>query len=76
MSDGPSFKPDLVIGHLPERLHASVGKALRDAWNLDSADRAKRVFERLAGSLERDHPGLIRAMAPETRPPELHHHLV
>ena len=46
-----------IIGHLPERLHASVGKALRDAWNLDSADRAARVLERLAGSLERDHPG-------------------
>ena len=46
-----------VLGHLPERLHASVGKALRDAWDLDSADRAARVLERLAGSLERDHPG-------------------
>ena len=46
-----------VIGHLPERLHASVGKALRDAWNLDSADRAARVLKRLAGSLEHDHPG-------------------
>ena len=46
-----------VMGHLPERLHASVGKALRDAWELDSADRAARVLERLAGSLERDHPG-------------------
>ena len=46
-----------VIGHLPERLHASVGKALRDAWGLDSADRAARVLKRLAGSLERDHPG-------------------
>ena len=45
------------MGHLPERLHASVGKALRDAWELDSADRAARVLERLAGSLERDHPG-------------------
>ena len=43
-----------VIGHLPERLHASVGKALRDAWNLDSADRAAQVLARLAGSLERD----------------------
>ena len=32
------------------------GKALRDAWNLDSADRAARVLARLAGSLERDHP--------------------
>ncbi len=46
-----------VLGHLPERLHASVGKALRDAWDLDSADRAGRVLTRLAGSLERDHPG-------------------
>ena len=44
-----------VTGHLPERLHASVGKALRDAWDLDSADRAAWVLERLAGSLERDH---------------------
>ena len=46
-----------VLGHLLERLHASVSKALRDAWDLDSADRAARVLERLAGSLERDHPG-------------------
>ncbi len=29
---------------------------MRDAWNLDSADRAARVLARLAGSLERDHP--------------------
>ena len=46
-----------MLGHLPERLHASVGKALRDAWDLESADRAARVLKRLAGSLERDHPG-------------------
>ena len=46
-----------VLGHLPERLHSSVGKALRDAWDLESADRAARVLKRLAGSLERDHPG-------------------
>ena len=38
-----------VLGHLPERLHASIAKALRDAWDLDSADRAARVLERLAG---------------------------
>ena len=35
----------------------SVGKALRDAWDLESAHRAARVLKRLAGSLERDHPG-------------------
>ena len=64
-----------VIGHLPERLHASVGKALRDAWNLDSADRAARVLERLAGSLERDaprrgggHPGGTRGDADRAAP--------
>ena len=45
-----------VLGHLPGRLHESVGKALRDAWGLDSADRATRVLKRLAGSLEGDHP--------------------
>ena len=53
----PSTQAAHVLGHLPERLHASVGKALRDAWDLDSADRAARVLARLAGSLERDHPG-------------------
>ena len=46
-----------VLGHLPERLHASVSKALRDGWDLGSADRAARVLERLARSLEGDHPG-------------------
>ena len=49
-----------VLGHLPERLHASVGKALRDAWDLESADRAARVLKQLAGSLERDHPARRR----------------
>ena len=57
-----------VLGHLRERLHASVGKALRDAWDLDSADRAARMLNRLAGSLERDHPGAA-ASIPE-RPEE------
>ena len=56
-----------VLGHLPERLHASVGKALRDAWDLDSADRAARVLARLAGSLERDHPGRRRPSARASR---------
>ena len=46
-----------VLGHLPERLHASVGQALRTAWGLQSAKRAKRALERLAGSLEEEYPG-------------------
>ena len=31
----------------------SVGKALRGAWDPESADRAARVLKRLVGSLER-----------------------
>ena len=46
-----------VLGHLPERLHASVGRALRTAWDLHSEATAKRALERLARSLEDEHPG-------------------
>ena len=59
-----------VLGHLPERLHASVSKALRNAWNLVSADRAAPVLERLARSLERHHPGAAASIreGPEETP--------
>ena len=40
-----------VLGHLPERLHASVGKALRDAWGLEETLTVQRLG--LTGSLER-----------------------
>ena len=46
-----------VLGHLPERLHASVVRALRTAWDLHSEATAKRALERLARSLEDEHPG-------------------
>ncbi len=46
-----------VLGHLPERMHASVGRALRTAWDLHSEATAKRALERLARSLEDEHPG-------------------
>ena len=46
-----------VLGHLPERLHASVERALRTAWDLQSEASAKRALERLARSLEDEHPG-------------------
>jgi len=44
-----------VIGHLPEPLHATVSRALREAWDLEDADLAKRRLERLARSLEAKH---------------------
>lgn len=45
-----------VLGHLPERLHASVSRALRDAWSASDVDLARRQLARLAKSLERAHP--------------------
>ena len=46
-----------VLGHLPDRLHESVKAVLREAWSLGDAAVAKRRLERLASSLEADHPG-------------------
>ena len=49
-----------VLGHLPERMHASVGQALRTAWGLHSEASAKRALQRLARSLEAEYPAAPR----------------
>jgi transposase-like protein len=46
-----------VLGHLPEPLHASVKAVLAEAWAMNDAAVAQRRLERLASSLEADHPG-------------------
>ena len=46
-----------MLGHLPEQLHAQVTAVLRDAWAAGAAALAQRQLERLAASLETDHPG-------------------
>ncbi len=46
-----------ILGHLPDGMHASVKAILREAWSLADAKRAKTRLERLASSLEADHPG-------------------
>jgi transposase-like protein len=38
-------------------LHANVTAVLREAWAMGDATVAKRCLERLASSLEADHPG-------------------
>ncbi|MGH6629581.1 MAG: IS256 family transposase, partial [Burkholderiales bacterium] len=58
-----------VLDHLPDDLHASVGRALRDAWNTQDAVLAQRQLERLANSLGKNHPGAaasLREGLPET----------
>lgn len=46
-----------ILGHLPDRLHQNVKSVLREAWDLSDAKVAKRRLERLASSLEGEHPG-------------------
>ncbi len=51
-----------VLDHLPEALHASVGRALRDAWATRDAVLAQRQLERLANSLAKNHPGAAASL--------------
>jgi putative transposase len=51
-----------VREHLPQALHASVKKAMSDAWACPDAELAKRQLERLARSLERSHPSAARSI--------------
>jgi transposase-like protein len=46
-----------ILAHLPDRLHESVKAILMEAWGLNDAAIAKRRLERLASSLEAEHPG-------------------
>lgn len=51
-----------VLDHLPEHLHASVGRAMKDAWHSKDATLAKRQLERLASSLAKAHPGAAASL--------------
>ena len=51
-----------VIEHLPEALHTSVSRAMRDAWNGANAELAKKQLMRLAASLHAQHPGAAASL--------------
>jgi transposase-like protein len=51
-----------VIEHLPEELHASVGRVMRDAWDGADAELAKKQLQRLATSLQSRHPGAAASL--------------
>ena len=58
-----------VLGYLPQNLRPSVARALRQAWSSADADLARKQLERLARSIERDHPDAARSLReglPET----------
>ena len=47
-----------IIERLPQHLHASVKKALRQAWDQDDADKAERLLRNLVRRLEHEEPGV------------------
>jgi transposase-like protein len=47
-----------ITDRLPKSFHASVRTALRQAWELDDADKAERLITNLARRLEREAPGV------------------
>jgi transposase-like protein len=47
-----------IIERLPKHLQASVRKTLRQAWELDDADKAERLIRNLARRLEQVAPGV------------------
>jgi transposase-like protein len=51
-----------VLEHLPRDMHASVGRALRDAWQGSNPALAKRQLQRLAASLQARHPGAAASL--------------
>src|SRR5437016_10845052 len=47
-----------LMERLPKSLHASVRRVLRQAWELDDADKAEKLLRNLARRLERDWAGV------------------
>jgi putative transposase len=47
-----------ITERLPKPLHASVGKTLRQAWELDDAAQAEHLVRNLARRLETEWPGI------------------
>jgi putative transposase len=46
-----------IVGRLPSSLHASVRRVLRQAWELDDADKAEKLIRNLARRLAQEAPG-------------------
>ena len=51
-----------ILERLPKHLRGSVRKVLRQAWELDDAEKAKRLIENLARRLGHDAPGLATSI--------------
>lgn len=47
-----------IMERLPKELHACVRKTLRQAWEMDDADKAAKLIQNLASRLEKDWEGI------------------
>jgi transposase-like protein len=50
-----------IMDRLAPPLHASVRRVLRQAWEMDDAEKAEKLIRNLARRLEHDAPGSPRA---------------
>jgi transposase-like protein len=51
-----------IVDRLPKHLHASTRRVLRQAWELDDAEKAEKLLRNLARTLEREAPGVAGAI--------------
>jgi putative transposase len=51
-----------IMERLPKSLHASVRRALRQAWEIGDADKAAKLIVNLARRLEREAPGVSASL--------------
>jgi len=51
-----------IVDRLPKHLHAPVRRALRQAWELDDAEKAGKLLRNPARTLEREEPGVAGAI--------------
>jgi transposase-like protein len=51
-----------IMDRLPKELHASTRRVLRQAWELDDADKAEKLIRNLARRLDQDRPGAAASL--------------
>ena len=51
-----------IMDRLPKELHAPTRRALRQAWELDDADKAEKLIRNLARRLDQERPGVAASI--------------
>lgn len=51
-----------VVGYLPDHMHASIDRAMKDAYHSATAELAKKQLIRLANSLENEYPSAASSL--------------